>query len=120
MLFLGLSSKDKVLKGKFTLAAIANGKYYGGGIKPCPNADVNDGFLDCCIIDSTYLFSKIKLLPKYKKGNHTNLKQANIFKAKEVSIVSTKKFPISVDGEIYYTNKLHIKVLPKAINIVHI
>lgn len=115
-----IRSKDKVLKGKFTLAAIANGKYYGGGIKPCPGADVNDGFLDCCITDSTDLFSKIKLLPKYKKGNHTNLKQVNIFKAKEVSIVSTKKFPISVDGEIYYTNKLHIKVLPKAINFVHI
>lgn len=113
-------SNDKILKGRFTLAAIANGSYYGGGIKPCPNANVKDGFLDCCIIDSTDTVMKLKLLPKYKKGTHLNLKQVHIFKSKDISIVSTKRFPISVDGEVYYTNKLHIKILPKAINIVHI
>lgn len=115
-----IRSNGNVLKGKFTLAAIANGSYYGGGIKPCPNAKVNDGILDCCIINSTETFTKLKLLPKYKKGKHINLKQVHIFKTKDISIVSTRKFPISVDGEVYYTTKLHIKVMPKAINVVHI
>ena len=115
-----ITSNEKNLKGKFTLAAIANGSYYGGGIIPCPNANVKDGFLDCCIINSTDTIKKLKLLPKYKKGKHTNLKQVHIFKTKDISVVSTKKFPISVDGEVYYTNKLHMKVVPKAINIVHI
>ena len=115
-----LKSDNKVLKGKFTLAAIANGSYYGGGIMPCPNANVTDGFLDTCIINSTDTLTKLKLLPKYKNGKHLNLKQVHIFKTKDISIVSTIKFPISVDGEVYYTNRLHLSVLPKAINIVHI
>lgn len=115
-----IRSNEKTLKGRFTLAAIANGSYYGGGILPCPKANVKDGFLDCCIIDSTDTLKKLILLPKYKKGKHTNLKQVHIFKTKDISVVSTKKFPISVDGEVYYTNKLHMKVVPKAINIVHI
>lgn len=115
-----IRSNENILKGKFTLAAIANGSFYGGGIKPCPNAKVNDGFLDCCIINSTDTFTKLKLLPKYKKGKHLDLKQVHIFKTKDISVVSNKTFPISVDGEVYYTNKLHIKLLPKAINIVHI
>lgn len=115
-----IKSDNKVLKGKFTLAAIVNGSYYGGGIKPCPNANVTDGFLDTCIINSTDTLTKLKLLSKYKNGKHSNLKQVHIFKTKDISIVSTKKFPISVDGEVYYTNRLHMNVLPKAINIVHI
>ena len=115
-----ISSNEKSLKGKYTLAAIANGSFYGGGIKPCPNANVTDGLLDCCIINATDTFTKLHLLPKYQKGSHTLLKQVNIFKTKEIKIVSIHNFPVSVDGEMYYTNRLHIKVVPKAINIVHI
>lgn len=115
-----ISSNGKSMKGRFTLAVVANGCYYGGGIKPCPNADVSDALLDICLINSTETFAKLKLLPRYKKGNHLDLKQVNIFKTKEIKIVSTRKFPISADGEMYYMNRLHIKVLPKALNIVHI
>lgn len=115
-----ISSNEKSIKGRFTLAVVANGSYYGGGIKPCPNADVNDSLLDICLINSTETFAKLKLLPKYKKGTHLNLKQVSIFKTKEIKIVSTRKFPVSADGEMYYMNRIHMKVLPKALNIVHI
>lgn len=115
-----ISSNEKSIKGRFTLAVVANGSYYGGGIKPCPNADVNDSLLDVCLINSTETFAKLKLLPKYKKGTHLNLKQVSIFKTKEIKIVSTRKFPVSADGEMYYMNRIHMKVLPKALNIVHI
>lgn len=109
-----------IFKGHYTLIAVANGKYYGGGICPCPNADVHDGKLDICLVDSTTIGQKIVLLPKYKKGNHLNHKKAHIFKAKKLHIVSTHPFPVSIDGEIFYTNKLSIKVLKDAVNIVHI
>lgn len=115
-----VSSNEKSIKGRFTLAVVANGSYYGGGIKPCPNAEVDDSLLDICLINATKTFAKLKLLPKYKKGTHLNLKQVSIFKTKEIKIVSTKNFPVSADGEMYYMNRIHMKVLPKALNIVHI
>lgn len=115
-----IRTKDKILKGKFTLLAIGNGKYYGGGICPCPDADLFDGKLNICAIDSTTTLQKISLLPKYKKGKHTSLKQANIFDSEEVSIVSNKKFPVSIDGEISYTNKIKATILKNSINIVKI
>ncbi len=109
---------DKILKGYFTLAVVANGKYYGGGICPCPDANVEDGFSDLCIVDSTTITNKILLLSKYKKGEHIGHKKVNIDKSDKVSIVSTRKFPFSIDGEVLYTNKLYIKVLHEAVNIV--
>lgn len=111
--------ETKIYKGSFTLAVVANGKYYGGGIKPCPNAIVNDGMLDTCIIDSTTIIQKLFFLPAYKKGEHLKYKQANIDKAKKLVIVSTKKFPVSIDGEVFYTNKLSAEILKDAINVVY-
>lgn len=110
----------KIYKQNFTLIAICNGKYYGGGVKPSPNAEVNDGKLDVCMIDSTSFFTKLKLLPKYKTGNHLNLKQVNLVQTDKLTIVSNKKFPISIDGEILYTNKLKCEIIPKCINLVNI
>lgn len=105
-------------KGSFTLIAIANGKYYGGGVCPCPNANVSDELLDICTIDKTSVIKKIFLLPKYQKGKHLNLKEVKMEQSKDVRIVSTKKFPVSSDGEIFFTNRLHAKVIHNAINIV--
>lgn len=113
-------SNDKIIKGYFTLAVIANGKYYGGGICPCPDADVKDGIADLCLVNSTTITNKILLLPKYKKGEHIGHKKVIIDKSNKVSIVSTRKFPFSIDGEVLYTNKLNIKVLHDAVNIVTI
>lgn len=99
-----------IKKGYFTLVAIANGKYYGGGIIPCPDAKVDDQKLDVCVVKSTNLFEKIVLLPKYKKGKHTSLKQCEFIKAEKISIVSTRKFPANIDGEVFLTNKLNILI----------
>lgn len=109
-----------IQKGIYTLIAICNGSFYGGGISPCKEAKVNDGILNTCIIDSTRVRQKIVLLPKYKKSEHYGLKKAHIISSKNISIVSTRKFPVSIDGEMIYTNRLKASVLEKAINVVFI
>lgn len=114
------NDNSRVLKGHFTLVAVANGKFYGGGISPCPEAFVTDGILDTCVIDSTTILKKVRFFPKYNKSKHTTLKECHMQNSKEVTIVSTKDFPVSIDGEVIYKKKLHLKVLPSAVNIVHI
>lgn len=109
-----------IYKGKFTLAVIANGKYYGGGVKPCPKANTNDGIIDTCIVDTTSVFQKLRFLPSYKKGEHLKYRQAHIGKAHKIVIVSNNKFPVSIDGEVFYTNRISAEILKDAVNIVHI
>lgn len=111
---------DKILKKSFTLVAISNGLFYGGGICPSPEAKVDDGILDVCIIDSTNLPTKIKLLPKYQACKHTTLKQVSIEKTNKITIVSTRQFPVNVDGEVFYTKKLKCEVIPNCVNIVKV
>lgn len=109
---------DKVFKGKYTLAVIANGKYYGGGVCPAKDADAEDNKLNVCIIDKTSVLRKIVLLPKYKKGLHENLDEVTMLEGKQVSVCSNKKFQISLDGEIYELNRFKCKVLENKVNVV--
>lgn len=111
---------DFVEKGSYTLAAIANGKYYGGGVCPSPDANTTDGILNVTLVKNSTLMQKLILLPRYKKGKHKSIKQLRHFKTDSITVVSNKKFPVSVDGEIIITNRIHAKVVPSAINVVHI
>lgn len=111
---------DKVIKQSFTLVAISNGKFYGGGVCPSPEAEIDDALLDICLVDSTSLLTKVILLPKYKASKHLNLKQVKMTKTNKISIVSNKRFPVNIDGEIFYTTKLKCEVLPKCLNVVRI
>lgn len=108
----------KSYKGKYTLVATGNSKYYGGGIKILPQAEMGDGSLDICIIDATTMLQKLNFLPKLMKGKHLGIHVVHMLKGKEISIVSNKKVPLSIDGEIIHTNRFNAKILEKSIKII--
>ena len=108
----------KIFKGNYTLIAIGNNKYYGGGIKVLPDADISDGMLDVCIINSTTLLQKLRFLPKFSKGKHIGLDIVKMLRGKEISVVSNKKFPVSIDGEIINTNRFIAKIEEKSISVI--
>ena len=108
----------KIYKGVYTLLAVGNNKYYGGGVKILPKADMTDGLLDICLIDSTTLIQKLMYLPKLTKGKHENIKVVHMLNAKEVSVASNKKIPVSIDGEIIYTNRFKAKIEENSIKII--
>jgi len=109
---------NKVFKGVYTLIAIGNNKYYGGGVKALPDAEIDDGKLNICLIDSTTLLQKLIFLPKYNKGKHEKIKLVKLLEGKEVSVVSYKKIPVSIDGEIILTNRFKAKIDEKSVNII--
>ncbi len=115
-----IRTDNNIEKGRYTLIAISNGKFYGGGICPSDSANVHDGILDICKIASSRVREKIILLPKYQKGLHEKIDKINHERTKTISVVSTRKFPISIDGEIIYTNRIKASVIKDAVNIVHI
>ena len=109
---------DKIYKGVYTLIAIGNNKYYGGGVKAVPYAEIDDGMLDICLIDSTTFIQKLIFLPKYSKGKHEGISLVKLLRGKEISVVSTRKMPVSIDGEIIYTNRFKAKIEEKSVNII--
>jgi len=99
------------------LLAVANGKYYGGGIKIAPSARINDGLLDICIIENLSRFKILTLLPKFFAGTHEKLKQVKFVSAKKIKILRDEPGPISIDGEIISVKDMDFDILPGGLKI---
>jgi len=109
---------DRVIKGKFTLIAIGNNKYYGAGVKIVPDADIQDGILDICIVKNINLLQKMMYLPKVMKGKHTHLKVVELCRGKNIFVSSNKKLPVSIDGELHFIKGFRAKVSQKTLSVI--
>ncbi|MGC8972089.1 MAG: diacylglycerol/lipid kinase family protein [bacterium] len=100
------------------LVAIANGKYFGGGMKIAPEASPWDGKLDVCLIENIPRLEILKTLPKVYSGEHIHHPKVNILKAEYVEVSSSEKIPAEMDGEVFYADKIVAEVVPKSIPLI--
>jgi YegS/Rv2252/BmrU family lipid kinase len=107
--------------GEFTLVAIANGAFCGGGFKGATKALIDDGLLDVNIVRKLSRHAFLSLLPHYKKGTHLEQKMARKFisyhQCHSISIRpnGTEPMKICVDGEIEFAKEIAVTVVPNAI-----
>ncbi len=120
---------DEDLQGKYLLAAVCNGKTYGGGINASRFSNLHDGMLDIIFVNTISKFKIATVISDYKAGTHMesdtqvreDLKEIiNYRRCKEITIenVGNKEIVINIDGEILKMNKFSAKVMPSAANFV--
>lgn len=101
------------------LLAVGNGKYYGGGMKILPDAKLNDGELDICIVSNMSKFSLLFLFPTIFKGNHIKYKKyVRMDKGKCIKIISKDIIPINVDGELMEGKKVEFSLEDKHMLVI--
>ena len=112
----------EVIEKEFTLTAIANGKFCGGGFKSAPVALLQDGVFDVCSINKVSRLTFLSLVSKYKKGTYLDSKKA----AKVIDYRQTNHFkmefdepiPICIDGEIKGARTVDFTLVKNAFNFV--
>ena len=63
----------------YTLFAVCNGSYYGGGFCPAPDSKLDDGLLDYALVDAVSLAEALPLIPKYSEGTaHLHSEKVNV------------------------------------------
>ena len=106
---------------EYTLLAICNASYYGGGFCPAPDSVLDDGVLDFCMLDAVKLHEALPLIPKYNDGKLTEEVSKKVHTGKLVGgrIWSTDGAALlgNCDGENFDYSEVVFKVEPKAINI---
>lgn len=97
------------------LAAIHNGKYYGGGMKINPEAIVDDGLLNLVVVKKIPKLKFTLFFPTVIKGSHIRLKQIVVTETTtDYQINITEPTMIGVDGEFYYYSEPFVVTTLKA------
>lgn len=112
--------------GDCLLCVAANGKYYGGGFKCAPIADITDGLIDLLVIKKVSRLKFISLVGAYRKGNHIDASTGKLLprfekivtfcKCKRVIIDGLDE--ICADGEVMTASRADIGILPRKLKIV--
>ena len=112
----------EVLEQEFTLTAIGNGKFCGGGFMAQPRALLTDGLMDICAINKVTRLNFFTLVGSYKKGTYLESKRAmKLIKHKQTEHFKMEfetPLPICIDGEIEEAQAIDFKVVKDAFNFV--
>jgi diacylglycerol kinase (ATP) len=98
---------------------ISVGRRFAGGFFLTPKAIANDGLLDVCSIKRLNLFQRFRLLLMVPSGKHITNRKVNYFQIKEMELQFPLKVPYHVDGELFFSNKFKVSILPEALNIIY-
>ena len=91
----------QVIDDEMTMICVCNGRYYGGGFTPVPEADPADGKLDVLLVNKVSRLQVAGVVGKYKAGCYKELPHlVRYFKTDRVTIRCDKPTPINLDGEL--------------------
>ena len=77
---------DQVISTQAMLIAIGNGSSYGGGMRVCPDANLQDGLFDVMILRPVSIPEFIRVFPKVYSGKHIHHPEVDVYRSKRVRI----------------------------------
>jgi diacylglycerol kinase family enzyme len=102
------------------LTAVGNGRYFGGGMKICPNAKLDSGTLDIVIVGD---FTKGDVVTKGSRlydGSHLSLDLVKNVAARKLVVAPVEAdelIPLELDGERPGHLPATYEVLPGALRL---
>jgi diacylglycerol kinase (ATP) len=94
--------------------AVCNSRSIGGGRLIAPDAVIDDGLLDVCLIESMRALEFAALARKVADGEHVNDPRVMYMQAEAVRIELERDIKVNTDGEVFEGRRCDYKVLPKA------
>ena len=110
----------QVYDQEFTFVCVCNGRYYGGGFNPIPDADPTDGKLDILLVDKVTRTQVPFVIGKYKEGRYQELSHiAKYIKADSIKIICDRPTAVNVDGELRTAQVVEFQVAPEKIRFFY-
>jgi len=106
-------------KYKALLISFANSDQFGYNTSIAPEARIDDGFMDVCIVKKIPLYSMpfVLLLLAIRKIHWTSFVQ--IIKAREVLVHSSDELIVNIDGEpVTMRGPLKISLIPHSLKVI--
>jgi diacylglycerol kinase (ATP) len=99
-------------------ATVGNSRQYGGGIRIVPEAQIDDGVLDYCIVHQTSRFQLLKTLPRAYTGSHVKSSFVETGRGTEFRFESERPMEVYADGELLTATPVRFALAAQRLRIV--
>lgn len=112
-------TRGYISEGPHALVCACNGRFYGGGFNPSPDARPDDGVLDIFIVPDVKLFTLACYIGKYASGKADRYpKVITHLKGDSLHIDFEEENVINIDGEAMYAKSVDMKLVPRALLLI--
>ena len=110
----------EMLDGEFTLVFAGNGRWYGGGFHPMPDADPCDGLLDVLLIQPVSRLQVAAIIGKYKAGRYAEYPALiRHVRTQHLEVQCPAPVEINLDGELRWAQTVQIGVAKEKIRFFY-
>jgi len=84
------------------LAAVGNGRFFGGGMKICPEAILDDGHFDFVTVGDLGRIEVLAKIHRIYSGNHLSMKEVGQVRCQRLRVSPVDRraeIPLEIDGE---------------------
>ena len=100
------------------IAAFANTPLYGGGMKIAPQAKMDDGLLDVCVVGRVEPVKLFALFPTVYAGRHLSIKEVEYFQAARARVETEHAMDVYADGEFVCRTPIEVSIEPAALKVI--
>ncbi|MER5679034.1 diacylglycerol kinase [Streptomyces sp. NPDC002238] len=100
-----------------TLIAVGNGTTYGGGMRICADAVMDDGLLDVTVVGDCSRTTLLKVFPKLYRGTHLGHPAVTVHRVSSISLAAAGVTAYA-DGEPLGPLPLDVTCVPGAVRVL--
>lgn len=106
------------IRGRMTLVVVANGQYFGGGMRIAPQAVMDDGLFDIVTLGDCGRIELVRSIGKVYKGAHLTHPKIRLYRGKEVVVRTPDRVLLDLDGEQPGVAEVTFTLVPACLEVI--
>ena len=104
--------------GRVNSVVVANGQYFGGGMRIAPEAALQDGQFEVVVLGDLGKVELVRNVPRVYVGTHVTHPKVSVFRAQRLHADSPDRLLLQADGEVLGTAPASFEVVPAALRLI--
>jgi diacylglycerol kinase (ATP) len=109
---------DERIETDAMLVEVGSGRWTGGGMRVLPDAVMNDGLLDLCIVHALSKTAFLRAFPRVFTGSHTTHPKVTMRTGTRVEVEANRRVLVYADGELVGPLPAIFEVRPGVLPVV--
>jgi len=110
---------DRQVEGETVLVVVSNSRLYGALGQVNPQASIDDGFLDVCILRGKGGLPQLSLFTIGAMLQHPEIASGvDLYRTREVTISSKTPLYVQTDGDLLGVTPMTFKAVPRALRVL--